>query len=205
MDIRSLSAPLLALCFAAPARAQLFELEWNARWGWGDFTYNHDAVDRDPDPGVGVYDASIYRYHFGGWNHPATRFYRVDGLGGSIVVRAQSGTVDPLGNCLDTACTPFSVSIAFGAATADGPAHYRMELRDASLLPPEWNFGDGLPPEGFHWGYGDVFNDRTTDVVTGIGWRTSVNNAPFAGPVPEPATWALFGIGLLALVATRRR
>jgi hypothetical protein len=205
MDIRSLCAILLACAFAAPARAQLFELAWNARWGWGDFTYNHDAVDRDPDPAIGVYDATIYRYHFGGWNPPASRFYLVDGFGGSIVVRAQSGIADSQGNCLVAACTPFSVSIAFGAATADGPAHYRMELRDAPLLAPEWDFGDGLPPEGFPWGRGNVFNDRTDDVVTGIGWNTWLNNAPFAGPVPEPAMWAMFGVGLLALAARRRR
>ena len=197
---------LVALLTPAIARSQLYEFEWNGRWARGGFTYNHDAVDSDPDPTRGVYDGVIYDFHFGGYNMPSYhRLHLGEGHGGSIVVQAQSGTTDFAGTCVAGPCTPFSVSIFFGADTTGAPAQYRMELRGAPFLPPERSFGDGLPPEGIHWGYGDVFNDRTDLVVSGIGWNMSVSNAPFSGTVPEPGTWVLFGIGVTALAVLRKR
>lgn len=210
--LRPIACALLLACTHGLARAdaasELYLFDWWGRNSDGAFTYNHAAVDEDPDPLVGVYNGIIYRYAFWGRTQPGQYWREAEAYGGSIRVQAPTALdpADPDGGCGAQACQDGSITFYFGAATVDSPAHYWM----TAALPARdlgWGQGDHLPGPWDAHAFGPAWlrNDRNGESIIGLDWGVRTSNQTFAGPVPEPETWAMGALGLGLLAAARRR
>jgi hypothetical protein len=61
-------------------------------------------------------------------------------------------------------------------------------------------------PDGLHYGYFDMFmrGDIPGAALYGWAYDTRPNTSILAGAVPEPAPWALFGLGLASWFYRRK-
>ena len=83
---------------------------------------------------------------------------------------------------------------------ASGGTEYWLSIVPDVGLPPQWGWensavGDGLGYQLFFGTLGPITSD----------FAFTLNDTPVSASVPEPFTLALFGTGLAAAIATRRR
>ena len=205
------AASLVALTAPLTAHATLAELSWSGRFGSGFIVYDRDAADALAADGQGSFLDSIVNFRVGGIRLPYG--------GDSIVLTGHSGSI--LSRDIVTPCNYFqncessSLTFLLGRSHANDPLSYRLTLNLPfaldSLDQLPLNAEGSLPPlsEGDQIGAAirNELNSPSGNYLTlGFGALVTHRLLAVASPVPEPTTWALFGLGAGLLgVASRRK
>jgi len=206
----SAAAGLVVSIMPVAAHAALAELRWSGRFGSGSIVYDRDAHDAAAADGRGSFRDSIVSFRVGGIRLPYG--------GDSILLQGNSGSI--LSRDIVTPCNYFqtcessSVTFLLGHSHANDPLSYKLTMSlpfalDAIDQIP-LNAQGTLPPLGEGQQISAVirneFNSPSGNFLTaGFGAVITHRLLAVASPVPEPATWALFGLGAGVLWGTRRR
>lgn len=176
---------------AAPASASVMSFGWGYRWASGQILHDASVPDSDPAANREVYADSILGYYMSGLHEEDFSFPRLSGAGGSIVIdRAAPGS-----GGWDI------ITFLFGAAVPGDSAEYRLVAAFVS------EFDEGPLAIDQPWVSelaGNVYRGDELYILAMTGGYATRHEV-VAAEVPEPAGWALFGMGLAGIAAWRRR
>ncbi len=181
-----------ALCAAPAAHADVYSFDWGYRWSAGQIRHDASVPDSDPSAARDVYANSILDYSFDGLNVNDFTFPHLRGTGGTLVVDHAppgSGGVD-------------TFTFRFGSVVPGETAQYRLVASFDSAFQNEPHAIDRPWVSGMS---GVVYRGESEQFMLAMNPAYPTWHQRVASPVPEPATWALFGLGFVGLAARRRR
>jgi len=204
------AAGFAALIVPSTVHAALAEFSWMGRFGSGSIVYDRGANDAAAQDGRGSFRDSIVSFQVGGIRLPyGSDSIVLQGTGGSILSRDIVTPCNYFQNCESS-----SVTFLLGHSRANDPLSYRLTLGlpfalDAldqipinaqGTLPP---YRDGTEVTGV---IRNEFNSPSGNFLA-LGYGAAIRHRwlSIASPVPEPATWAFFGLGAGVLWGSRRR
>jgi hypothetical protein len=221
-------AAWLALLATPPAaHAALYELVWAYKWGSGDIIFDSSVPDSNPNPDAGDYFGAIVSYDLQIRTDTYDAAHLVGSAGAISVKNPGPLPADPdqCSNLGDpTRCPGAALTFQLGSAAPPyDPAGWQLSLIAPRVL---GNFFDHLPTDPLQPGPCGSGPDTCTEFSSYFfaGGAIAPNTPdgriyiPLLDPtvgvtfkalavtaVPEPATVALFGLGLAALAASRKR
>lgn len=199
---------LVAALLASPlaAQADLGEFSWTGREGSGRLVWNLDTPDSDPAADSASFVNGLVSFDFWAsqWASPGDSI-QLQGTGGSYT---SSWTHLPPEVCYvgNDPCDTAEMTFRLGAPVAGDPTEYTLHV---SML---FALDDGRLPiplpsrgEDYRWLGISMSNNVDDRWWLVFDTRSSGDTRQIATPVPEPATWGLFGLGALLVGAARRR
>ena len=189
--VGALALASAALCAAGTAHADVFSFNWAYRWASGQIRHDASVADSDPSAARDVYADSILDFSLSGLNVDTFTFPQLHGAGGTIVVDNAlpgSGGVD-------------TITFLFGAAVPGDSARYRLV---ASFDPEFQSDSHEIDRPWVSGPFGTVYRGESQEFMVAMNPAYATRHEWVAPSVPEPATWALFGMGLVGLAAGRR-
>ncbi len=180
-----------ALWGAHPARADIFSINWGYRWSGGEIRHDTSVADSDPSAARDVYTNSILDFDMQGLRISDFTFPRLQGAGGTIVV----DNAVPGSGAADT------ITFLFGAPVPGDSAAYRL----VATFDPEFPTPSHVIDQPWVAGLSGMVYRGDQEFILGMSPGYPTWHERVAAPVPEPGTWALFGLGLAGITAARWR